>query len=262
MKTSRLYLFTILTVTLALSISSCKKNNEDDEHSHTTSNGSLKLKFDHSVNGTALVLNSSNYINQNNDTFNVSLIKYYISNILLTKTDNSVVTLPASYHLISSESGISSDFTLSSVPSGNYKKISFLLGVDSTRNVSGAQSGALDPANGMFWSWSSGYIFYKLEGKSPQSMEANNAITYHIGGFAGANSALRTIEVDFGAQTLTVPAHRHTPLVQFNVHVEEIFKTPTQISISTLPKVVMPGANAFTLSTNFSDMFTIGTIIN
>jgi hypothetical protein len=42
-----------------------------------------------------------------------------------------------------------------------YNRLSFVIGVDSARNVSGAQTGALDPANGMFWTWNTGYIMAK-----------------------------------------------------------------------------------------------------
>jgi hypothetical protein len=47
--------------------------------------------------------------------------------------------------------------------------IRFLLGVDSARNVSGIQTGALDPARGMFWTWNSGYVMAKIEGSSPSA---------------------------------------------------------------------------------------------
>jgi hypothetical protein len=59
----------------------------------------------------------------------------------------------------------------------------FMIGVDSARNNSGAQTGALDPTNGMFWSWSTGYIMAKFEGTSAQSPAAANALKFHIGGF-------------------------------------------------------------------------------
>lgn len=247
----------------AIVFSSCKKKDEEeDNHDHGSTTGSLKLSFDHVVNGTTLMLNSVNYINQNSDTFSVSKFQYYISNVKLTKTDNSIVDLPATYRLISTDTVVNPSITILGVPVGNFKKISFMLGVDSTSNVSGAQSGDLDPSFGMFWSWSSGYIFYKFEGKSPQSMETNNAITYHIGGFSGVNSAIRNIDVDFGTQVLIVEAHRHTPEVMMKVHVEEVFKTPTTISINTVPKVVMPGVNASTLSGNYADMFSLHMIHN
>ena len=73
--------------------------------------------------------------------------------------------------------------TLSDVPEGSYTEMSYVLGVDSTRNVSGAQAGALSTANGMFWSWSTGYIMLKAEGTSPNS--GTGSFSFHLGGFSG-----------------------------------------------------------------------------
>ena len=39
------------------------------------------------------------------------------------------------------------------------------LGVDSVLNYNGVHEGALDPINGMYWTWQTGYIHCKLEGK-------------------------------------------------------------------------------------------------
>jgi hypothetical protein len=69
-------------------------------------------------------------------------------------------------------------FDFINVPAGTYTGMYLTMGVDSARNVSGAQEGALDPANGMFWSWTSGYIMIKAEGLSPQG--AGGSFTYHL----------------------------------------------------------------------------------
>ena len=59
-----------------------------------------------------------------------------------------------------------------SVPEGEYKTLSFILGVDSLRNTMDVsqRTGVLDvsgAATDMYWSWNSGYIFFKMEGTSP-----------------------------------------------------------------------------------------------
>ena len=76
-----------------------------------------------------------------------------------------------------------------------------MIGVDSARNTSGAQLGALDPANSMFWSWNSGYIFVRMEGNSPQSTQPYNKLQFHIGGFKGATNCIKG-EFDFSEETL------------------------------------------------------------
>ena len=44
------------------------------------------------------------------------------------------------------------------------------LGVDSLRNVTGVQTGALDPAMDMYWTWNTGYVMAKLEAAAQQAL--------------------------------------------------------------------------------------------
>ncbi|HQV75724.1 MAG: hypothetical protein KBA60_07465 [Flavobacteriales bacterium] len=61
--------------------------------------------------------------------------------------------------------------------------ISFLLGIDSLNNVSGAFGGDLDPTKGMYWTWNSGYINWKLEGTSTKCTTVKNEFQFHLGGY-------------------------------------------------------------------------------
>lgn len=65
------------------------------------------------------------------------------------------------------------------------------LGVDSTTNAAGVHCCALDPANGMYWSWQSGYIQFKLEGKEKNGQQLN----LHLGGFSNANMSSITRDI-------------------------------------------------------------------
>ena len=103
-----------------------------------------------------------------------------MSNISLSNDDGSTTyEFPNSYYLVDATNAASLNIDLEDVPNGDYTKVNFMIGVDSTRNVSGAQEGALDVANGMFWSWNMGYIFMKMEGTVQDSID----FRYHIGGF-------------------------------------------------------------------------------
>ncbi len=247
---------------------SCKKDAKEDPAPYTppaAETGQFRLEFEHLVGSSALQLNTANtqYSNNVSETFNVTTFKYYISKVVLKKSDNSEYVIPQSYFLIDASSEEASLITLQNIPVGNYKGMRFTLGVDSTRNVSGAQTGALDPAKGMFWSWNNGYIFLKLEGTSPQSSGTSNGIAYHIGGFRNANNtnALQTVESSFGSDLLRITSNGN-PQLHMAVDVKEIFKTPTDISFATTPTVHMPGATAKNIANNYADMFTFEHIHN
>ena len=226
----------------------------------TDTSGTLTLKFENYAGSTPLVLNSGEYLNQNGDTFKVSLFSYYISNIQLIAADSSVYTETESYHLVQSDLNSSLQFTLNKVARRNYVALRFMIGVDSLRNVSGAQTGALDPANGMFWSWNSGYIMTKIEGTSPQSGQASKLLKFHVGGFSGINNSLKRVRLNFqNSATVTATI---VPQVTLKADLLEWFTNPNLIDFSTLHTVHMPGASAKLVADNYADMFSILSVQN
>lgn len=225
----------------------CKKDVQEQK-------GTLQITFKNVVNGAALKLNTANYTNAAGEAFTISTFKYYISNITLIKMDNSELKLPAAYYLINEADSASKTISIPA-PGGEYRAISFMLGVDSIRNVSGAQTDALDPVNGMFWSWNSGYIMAKLEGTSPVSTAANNALTFHIGGFKGQYSALRTIQL-ISPISLSVSEVRR-PQITINADAYTWFNQPNLVRFQTISTIHVPGEDAWKIATNYRNMFRI-----
>jgi hypothetical protein len=226
----------------------------------TTETGSLKLEFENMMDTVNLVFGTK-YRNANGDTFTVSKFNYFISNVVITKNDNTTYTEPNSYHLVKHSVAGSNLITITGVPNGSYKSIKFMLGVDSTRNVSGAQTGALDTGNDMYWSWSSGYIFLKFEGNSPQSGDAAKALTLHIGGYSGANKAQRNFSFDFSSTTANVTTSA-TPVIHMSVDASQLFKSPTTISFATRYNVMSAGSVAKGIADNYADMISFEHVHN
>ena len=189
------------------------------ERHHHGENGSLNVEFEHlwGMNQLPFSIGTQYVHPMTGDTMTFTTLKYYISNVELTKEDGTVQFVPNSYYLVDASNPLSAMLSLDSIPSGHYTGISFLVGVDSTRNVSGAQTGALDPANDMFWSWNSGYVFIKAEGTSPQSTMPNAIFKFHIGGFQGANSGLNRASMSFGGG-MAVVQEGASPVVHLAVN--------------------------------------------
>lgn len=250
---------------LAITLSNCKKDKTPVQEPIPAPTspvaGSLSLMFEGMVGSSPLVFATDTYTNQAGNTFNVSMVKFYISNVKLTKMDNSIFTESNSYHLIDLSDDASTSFTIPGVPLGDYKSIEFMIGVDSTRNVSGAQTGALDPAKGMFWSWSSGYIMAKVEGTSPQSTAPANKLEFHIGGFSGSNKTLKTVSPSFNTDTAHVTTSI-TPQIHLSANIAEWFAAPNIINFSSTNSVTMPSPTAKKIADNYADMFTIEHIHN
>ena len=129
---------------------------------HSHSQNSVQITFLPKFEGDNLALNNVYYFK--NDTLNINNFKCYISNLIYYKNDSIVHSSIKKAHLI--DAADSSSFIILENAFFKYDKIRFNIGVDSLTNVSGIFEGDLDPANGMYWTWQSGYINFKLEGTS------------------------------------------------------------------------------------------------
>ena len=213
----------------------------------------LSIGFNHYIDSLVLKLDSTIYKNSFGQSFTVGNFKYYISNIRL-KNVGGKEFVSKEYFLINEDLEESKKILLNKIPDGEYTSISFTIGVDSLHNCSGAQSGALDPANAMFWAWNTGYIFMKLEGKSSSSTATGKIFEYHIGGFKAPSNAIRTVTLKL-EQPLRIGNNKKAEL-KINVNAAEVLKSPTDIDFSKLPTVV-DSKNATTIADNYIDMFTI-----
>ena len=215
----------------------------------------ITLNLHHYVGEKQLVLDDSTYFNSLNQSFTISKFNYYIGQIHLTKSDGKEVVLE-DYYFISEdeEKTASKKINLDKIPPGEYSSMSFIIGVDSLHNCSGAQSGDLDPINAMFWTWNTGYIFMKLEGKSKFSTATGNNLEYHIGGYKQPTNSIRKITVPF-EKPLLVENKLMTEL-NMKVDVSEILKFPTEIDFSKTP-TINTVLNAAIIADNYVDMFSL-----
>jgi hypothetical protein len=173
-----------------------------------------------------------------------------------------VVPSDSSYFLID-ESVAASRSAEVTVPKGDYRQISFTIGVDSLRNTMeiARRTGVLDPAaagNDMYWTWNSGYIFFKIEGTSPSSAEAGNVFMYHIGGFGGYSSPtinnIREVTLDLTAGGIAKVTAGGESNIHLMVDIAKLFNGATQLSIAANP-VVMFGDFSGNIANNYSAIF-------
>ncbi|MBL7921532.1 MAG: hypothetical protein JNJ40_14530 [Bacteroidia bacterium] len=243
---------------------SCEKDQEikpnpKTETPVTAGKTSTVFNFNALADNLPLIPTTKWYINANGDNYTITRFNYYISNIKLKKDDGSVFYETESYHVIKHLEGAKS-FTVSGMPEGDYNQIEFTIGVDSARNVSGAQVGDLSPDSLMFWTWSTGYIFFKLEGEY-QTLNSMPGATYamHIGGFAGKDNCLK--KCTFNLTNKISVKKDNQPKIFYDVNINEIFNNPTVIDLDSY-YVIASGQHGKTLAANYSDMFSINHIEN
>lgn len=227
---------------------------------NNATNGTIKISFINTLNNVPIILDAANYTNCWNENFTISALKYYISDVQFKTSNKNPAKEKNSYHLIDEENIVSKSFLCTVLPD-NYTTLSFLIGVDSLKNVTGAQTDALDPLNGMFWTWNSGYIMFKLEGNSSKSTIVNNKIEYHIGGFAGTNNVLRKVELNLENNTALINKNGLTEIV-VQADVGKLWNAVHELKISHTPVCTTPGALAAGIADNYSKAFTVVKIIN
>lgn len=161
-------IFLIIIALSAMVFDSCKDSDKIDP---LPSKGDTTLTFHFTPVFKNQILNQFNetvYINAADDTLGFSKMKILMSNFVFQKMDDSYDTLKDMYGYLDFEGGLNS-FEIVDLPFGEYKSISFFVGLDSAINYGNpAQWGpdhALNPlVNGLHWSWAGGYQFNSIEG--------------------------------------------------------------------------------------------------
>lgn len=276
MKKSTLFMM-FIAGSLAMTATSCKKEGCTDETATNYNEeakkddgscvypdpldgvGDVEIKLSHvwGMSEAPFVMNTILVHPMTGDSLTFTTFKYYVSNFKLKNSDGNWWTHPESYFLVDLTDAASTTLTLTDVPEGSYTEMSYVLGVDSTRNVSGAQSGALSTANGMFWSWSTGYIMLKAEGTSPDA--GAGSFSYHLGGFSGANNIVTSKTASFGTETLNVTSTKN---VQVNLKLNPARLFHTIGSVSGTSSIHMPGTDAKTMATDFYSNASFTSIVN
>lgn len=248
--------FPIIIASVILALNGCKDDDETPTPS-VSSNGEVLIDITNIIEDSIGLRNvdetgATTYYNSFGEPYTVTKLKYYISNVQLMRADTVAYTMPESYFLINESIDSTKKLLIPNVPAGNYDGVRFMMGVDSTRNVSGAQTGALTQSD-MFWTWISGYIFFKLEGASPL---APNGIIYHIGGFSDVNNtnAIRTVEIDFDGRELVVARNREAEIHIF-ANINKFFDSVHPLSIANVNFMMSPGGDALKFADNYANMF-------
>jgi hypothetical protein len=204
----------------------------------------IRMQFALQYDGQELQTEKQFYSREISDSIVIDVFRFYISNICLLKNDSIVWKEAESYHLVDAADKNSYDWFIDAAPNIGFDRISFLLGIDSTRNVSGVFSGALDPLKGMFWSWQSGYIDFKLEGRSPLCDTRKHSFQFHLGGYRSPYISAQTISLRI----------KNPALIQVNC---ELRKFLAGIDLSKQNSIMVPGREACELSVKAADIFSI-----
>lgn len=195
--------------------------------------------------------------------YTVSRLKYYVSNVRLTRADGMVWAEGNSYHLVTAwGAGLPTyTLTLSDIPEGDYTKLAFAIGVDSVANSRTDQVGDLTPTDpDMVWDWHSGYTFLLMDGHSvlgAAPAAADPAIEIKL----GTPASYRPLE--FTLPTTATVRNAQPSNIHCSIDVDALFGGPNVIRRGTGYYLVTGGdSTARRLATNFASGFRVDRVSN
>lgn len=157
-------------------LSNCTKKSDP---SPSSSSESLSLAFTPSVGGSNFSFGAT-YTTTGGVRYNLSMYRFYVSNINLIKEDGSNYPITGKYLLVQPNVPT---YDLGKVPVGNYKGLTFDVGIDSLTNHAdptkydvGNPLAIQSPA--IHWSWNTGYIFMMVEGTVDTTVAQNDVQTF------------------------------------------------------------------------------------
>jgi hypothetical protein len=213
----------LLAATAIISLAACKKTTTTEEPQKKANSAKVTVYFTNEVDGQSLELGQMKYTNAKGNMYQVDLLKYYICNIVFVKSDNTEVAVD-NYDLVNAAEPLSGIIEAANIPNGTYTKVKFNVGVPPSRNHTGAQDGDLDPSKGMFWTWSTGYIFFKHEGKYKDNSSATKSLVFHY----ATDRALASVELPVSG--LVVDGTEKKLRLKFNLN--KLYTTPTDIDFN------------------------------
>ena len=208
----------------------------------------LLLRCKHQLGDAILQLHTQQYRNGFDEPITFHMLKYYLSNIVLTDTQGKEWKTKNFVYLIDENDSTSKCI---SINVGNLPivAVSFSIGVDSNLQTAGVQSGVLDPLKGMFWSWNTGYVYAKIEAQSAASKAPTHAVSHHVGGYLQQQNALRKVQL-----TAQIPIRENLVLV---ADLQKWFNSVHALPIAQYPVCHTPGTLAMQLADNIAQMFSL-----
>ncbi|GAB2816215.1 MbnP family protein [Ferruginibacter profundus] len=190
----------------------------------------------------AVPLQSDKAYSYKTDSIQITALKFYLSDIQVFQDNKPAGIAIKKYHLVNVEDPASLSLNYFNKNNQPFNRVTFNIGIDSLTNVSGAQAGDLDPTNGMYWTWQSGYINVKLEGKSKMCTARNNEFIFHIGGYQYPNATIQPL-------SFNIPNKKN---IAIDIDITQLLN---QVNLAELYHLMSPGTKAVEMAQQFSAIF-------
>ncbi len=207
--------------------------------------GQITLTVKPTFNGKSIKKNYW-YITNNKDSIQIKKVQFYLTDVKIKSSENIIFSIDDSNYLIDVFTPETLKRSLQNTSIKNIKEISFNIGVQDSLNTIGALADDLDPSKGMYWSWQSGYINFKIEGISPSCKTRKNKFQFHIGGYQQPYKT--TIRVSFQVKNTS------TKNIIIHLNISDFF---TEIDLKSENQIMIPGKEAKEIADSLPKLFSI-----
>ncbi|MDT8308747.1 MAG: hypothetical protein RQ866_04400 [Bacteroidales bacterium] len=170
----------LIVLSVFVIFNGCKEDDPDPE----VKGGKIVLNFHHQIDGDDVIYDTTMYVNEAGNHYQINEIQYFISDVRLTKDDGSQVLIDDEidiYYVDADLPGTMKWQVFDKIPVGTYTDISFRFGISEDKNQSFMYVNP--PEVNMFWPeiLGGGYHYLKLNGKWIDTNQVLRAFDYHLG---------------------------------------------------------------------------------
>ena len=225
-----------------LTLLSCHNDNDD-----VTTQVNATFNFTHNWDGASVTnanFNTIQYTNANGEQLSITKLRYLISKITFQKSNGEKITLDG-YNLIDVTNNSNFSFTpTSSIPTGEYSKVSFTFGFNNDDNYNDNYT----DLNSASWNvpamLGGGYHYMQFEGKFINNTAIETGYAYHAIRAVDNSKTPQEFqdtffEVDLGAVSIT-----NARVFNIEMNIAEWFKNPNTWDLNVLNNMLMPNFNA------------------
>ena len=233
-------------VTAIISLSSCMKD------------GSMTIKMNHKVGSDDLSLNQMSYTSPAGHTYEITKLRYYISEVTFLKEDASFSRFSGG-HLIDLSDPNSLSFSIPNIEAGVYSQIKFHFGIYNSANKESYLESTLENLS-MLWPAQLGpgaYHYMQYEGRYDSLNTGNiNPYIFHAGPTMGNDNSF-SVTLDIEEFKSNNSSYELNLIVDMN----EWLQNPTVYDFKLYQNVMMNQNTQAIYKANGQSVFSAGNLI-
>jgi len=144
----------------------------------------ISIEFTHSVGNKVFIKDSLQYINAAGNHYEVNDLQYFVSEIILHKSDGEAITITTdnAIHYVDIDIPGTISWNIGqAIPTGDYTSVSFTFGLNEAKNKTGLFVNP--PERDMFWpdAMGGGYHYMKMNGQWVDTLNQLTPFNFHLG---------------------------------------------------------------------------------